>query len=188
MPSYLTMSACHTESHLVKSRTMRMVKPIMTTLFALQLFTAAAFRVDLCCASSSSVTPRAGRSETESKALADKSPEAAGHCHSKPSVKPKQGSSQKAANLTSSRRDCHGARSVASANRHLCACGVEREERSGRLLSANQAEASSPNRDLQKTEASPKWVIEASPPAILLPHHPQSHSPPHTGFQISLRI
>jgi len=160
-----------------------MAKRLITVLFAAQLFITTALCANACCGSDSN-----GRvSEPVSQKGEEEAAAPAGHCHSKPPSQKK--SSKPAAKITTSSHDCHIARSSEANPHDLCACNLEREEQE---TSVTILAASSGNRDLPGIEAMidspPHWPEDASPPNDIASQNLRVHSPPHPGFQLSLRI
>jgi len=152
---------------------MQLVKRIITVLFSAQLFITAALCGGACCGdSAAAAAPETISHQTES-----------GHCHTKPS------SPKPSTKISASHPACHSAKSAPVIDSHRCACSIEREEQGN---SAAIAASSTIGRDWQQEVAgspsTPCWLEAASPPQEISPHALCPHSPPHTGFQLSLRI
>jgi len=152
---------------------MQIAKRIITVLFSAQVFITAALCSGACCGdSSATAAPETVSHQTES-----------GHCHTKPS------SPKPSTKISASHPACHSAKSVPVIDSHRCACSVEREEPGN---GAAMAASSTTGRDWQQLVAmslsTPCLLEDASPPQEISPHSRCAHSPPHTGFQLSLRI
>jgi hypothetical protein len=165
---------------------MQTAKRFMAILFSAQLFLTAALCGGVCCRDQAAT-------EASPEAAESKSPRPAGHCHAEASKSVPIAT--QAAKSPRGHAACHAVKASAASNvpdmmgSPHCACSVEGEE-SGSV--AVTAAASTMGRDWQQALVSrpspPPWLEDTGPPDDRPPHVVSAHSPPHTGFQLSLRI
>ncbi len=174
---------------------MRMAKPIITILLALQLFVTTGLCAGLCCgADFNPAAEKAAAPQVESNQAGSESKADSGHCpmHAGKSARQrpqaqKSPSPAPGKQSIATQRHSHRAKSSTAPAAHLCGCSVRREERNTAALLKRSFEERPATQVLFGSSYSSLWVIEASPPNIS-PHSLQSHSPPFGGFRLHLRI